>query len=591
MAYRSEFYLGDRNPHVDETEVSWMDPFKETFDDSVTKGVYDLGMRGLESLGDKYAQDYAGAKSLLGAVGSSVSDAAKTFGGFVADEAKELGDWRGWVDAGKEATRPIWTTADTLLGMGAGMTTMATAGIAGSGAALATRDISNFGPVVDKVLNEMPTYHPHSEGGQEILKGLSDVVFSVAIGAGEGVQWAADKSGAPPRIAQTAGAITSALVTAATVGVPMLRVRGTQVPTPMRNQWSLEAFAAGRKDVTATINNPVFIARMWNYLDAESYALAVKNNTLWTDIPMIQEALIKNFKDVAHKIGKDNPEAFATAGRGGDLAKRPWVQHIIENIKNLETSLNRPYQEPTATITTYKKALEDTPRRVDAMGHEWAHVLDYFLYDLLAKESKTSAEAVGMVPDFRGNVRPIKDALRGGFNTASMRTPSVVEFAYEASTAPANAVIKFVRKDKGKDYVPEGMTLESWRNSLMDENLGLSSPTEVLARLTTLQRYLKENPDISLNDLFYHYKILKQDRAIRRGPRTGDKIDVRGRSQFTLRDSIPSDINQLFDMMQDMKLHNKISSSRIVEMVEAMLDDVRMTYPKKYNVEFYLGDK
>ena len=44
-------------------------------------------------------------------------------------------------------------------------------------------------------------------------------------------------------------------------------------------------------------------------------------------------------------------------------------------------------------------------------------------------------------------------------------------------------------------------------------------------------------------------------------------------------------------MMQDMKLHNKISSSRIVEMVEAMLDDVRMTYPKKYNVEFYLGDK
>ena len=117
MAYRSEFYLGDRNPHVDETEVSWMDPFKETFDESVTKGVYDLGMRGLESLGDKYAQDYAGAKSLLGAVGSSVSDAAKTFGGFVADEAKELGDWRGWVDAGKEATRPIWTTADTLLGM------------------------------------------------------------------------------------------------------------------------------------------------------------------------------------------------------------------------------------------------------------------------------------------------------------------------------------------------------------------------------------------------------------------------------------------------------------------------------------------
>ena len=77
MAYRSEFYLGDRNPHVDETEVSWMDPFKETFDDSVTKGVYDLGMRGLESLGDKYAQDYAGAKSLLGDVGSSVSDAAK----------------------------------------------------------------------------------------------------------------------------------------------------------------------------------------------------------------------------------------------------------------------------------------------------------------------------------------------------------------------------------------------------------------------------------------------------------------------------------------------------------------------------------
>jgi hypothetical protein len=293
MAYRSEFYLGDRNPHVDETEVSWMDPFKETFDDSVTKGVYDLGMRGLESLGDKYESGFSGAKSLIGDIGSSVSDAAKTFGGFVADEAKELGDWRGWVDAGKEATRPIWTTADTLLGAGSGMVTMATAGLAGSGAALATRDISNFGPVVDKVLNEMPTYHPHSKGGQEILKGLSDVVFAVALGAGEGVQWAADKSGAPPRIAQTAGAITSALVAAATVGVPMLRVRGTQKPTPMNTQWGPQAFAAGRKDITATINNPVFIARIWNYLDPEAYALAVKNKTLWTDIPMIQEALRK----------------------------------------------------------------------------------------------------------------------------------------------------------------------------------------------------------------------------------------------------------------------------------------------------------
>ena len=212
------------------------------------------------------------------------------------------------------------------------------------------------------------------------------------------------------------------------------------------------------------------------------------------------------------------------------------------------------------------------------MGHEWAHVLDYFLYDLLAKESKTSAEAVGMVPDFRGNVRPIRESLRGGFNTASMRTPSVVDFSFEAMSAPANSIIKYVRGQKGKDYVPEGKTLESWRDSLMNENLATRSPTEVLARLTSLQRFLKENPNVTLGDLFRQHRIIK-------------KGEFRPPKKRISRDKLPSDVNQLFDMMTEMKVYNNISGTRILEMVEAMLDDVRMTYPKKYNVEFYLGDK
>ena len=91
-------------------------------------------------------------------------------------------------------------------------------------------------------------------------------------------------------------------------------------------------------------------------------------------------------------------------------------------------------------------------------------------------------------------------------------------------------------------------------------------PTEITARFITLQKFLKENPDITMNDLL---------------------LGERGRSISA--HAIPSDVMQLLDMMKDMRKNN-ISKERIVKMVDNVLDDVQVTYPKKYNVEFYLGE-
>ena len=512
--------------------ASWTAPWKDLWDDSLTKKAATGIMNVARDVGSNYKED-------LHLTGEHTVDAIKNLGHGYSDwyNKKYPG---GLSDLGKdiitEITNIAATPADTALSLASGMATSVAAPYAALPTLLKSDDpftregSKGWRDKMNTVEANFPTYHARTPVGQGVTEfvGSAWEIWNerVAANAGRGIEDILKSVGVDYKNAERAGAATAGIVGAAPVVAPsVLRVRGESTALPVKDA-SPASIRNSRINQLSNIANPDFMSRLWMQMDPAGFAKAKADGTL-----------SKKLSDMGWEFNEhisDIPVLVEQLGTLGDVVVRP---EIVDGKKRI--SLAWPYE--TDRVGEYRPSSEEIsldPLALDISNqygdtgtgaHEMFHAIDRHAYKELfpegapreffeewlrsesARGRKVGEEKFRDLAEEHHALRNRTEKNPWGFSTDAI--PSVKKLSDKLSENQFEKQKSEVQSETPVGEEPSGYyppppegyegrwNFYEWENSIRKKISLVAKPTELGARLDGLQRFMKQY-DLGVSDIF-----------------------------------------------------------------------------------------
>ena len=569
--------------------ASWTAPWKDLWDDSLTKKAATGIMNVARDVGSNYKED-------LQLTGEHTVDAIKNLGQGYSDwyNKKYPG---GLSDLGKdiitEMTNIAAAPADTALALASGMATSVYAPLAavptllGSDAPFTREGSEEWRDKMHSVAANFPTYHAQTPVG----KGVTEFVGSaweiwneqVAARAGRGIENILKSVGVDYKNAERAGAATAGVVAAAPVVAPsVLRVRGESTSLPVGG-YDRTSIRNARINSLANIADPNVMARIWMQADPVGFARAKADGTLNKKLSNMGWEFNDHIENIP--ILKEELGTWKKNEASGD-----WEYHS-EGLGEFRPAGKYDIPGAPEEIALDPTAIDLAKSDTGTAGHELDHALTRHAYKELVPETKYSysqwrddqglkgrqypsdnrAAAQEMVDEYS---RYREQNMKRQHGYLSEEIPSVKKLSEEILDQETQNIVSsrqaevagtlLGEESSGWDPPPPGgmnpkyWSYEIWVKGIRDELKNRAEPLEISARLDGLQRFLKVN-DLGVSDIFTKYEYVEPGNRLDTG--TGLKEVTNPKLKRA-----PSDVNQLIVYLNNLVAakYNKLQRADVI---------------------------